>query len=111
MKKISLVLLCVLLIFACSSHEDPNADYSKLLAYSYASNFAKNKLKDPNSAEFASSVEKLEHTKHLGNWEYQINSYVLATNSFGAKIKTSFSCKIKIDKENDSFQLIDLRLE
>ena len=65
-------------------------------AYSYAKDFITPKLKSPSSASFASYGEQSNHVTYMGNNEYRINSYVDSQNSFGATIRTKFSCDIKV---------------
>ena len=70
-------------------------DYaSKLEAYSYAENWVKDKLKSPSSAKFPDSERKVNDTEYYGDNTYKIKSYVESQNSFGAMIKTNFSCTI-----------------
>lgn len=109
MKK--LFFIGFIFLISCNIEEDPEADYSLLLAYSYSEDYVKEKLKDPSSAEFVESRTKLQHTVHLGNWEYEIKSFVIATNSFGGRVKTNFTCRIKFDKENETVKLMNLRIE
>jgi hypothetical protein len=111
MRKLIIPFLCILFFSSCDIEVDPESSHSLLNAYSYSENFVKKRLKDPNSAEFVTSEEKLDHTKHLGNWEYEINSFVTGTNSFGGKVKTPFRCRIKFDREKEMVNVIDLKLE
>jgi len=73
---------------------------NKFLAYEYAEQFVKKGLKSPSTAKFPSYSEKEGQITDLGGGEYRINSWVDSQNSFGAEIRTSFSCKIKFDGEN-----------
>lgn len=102
----------ILILFSCGEiKEDPEDNSSKLLAYSYAEDFVKERLKNPKSAEFPGIFEKADHVAHLGNWEYQIYSWVESTNSFNAVIRSKFVCKIKFDKEKDQVSVRDLVIE
>jgi len=74
--------------------------YSKLDAYIFAEGFVKDKLKAPRTAKFPSISVKKSHVTNLGNNEFQINSWVDSQNSFGALIRTKFSCKIIFTKNN-----------
>ena len=71
-----------------------------LLAYNYAETFVKEKLKSPSSAIFPNSQKKVEDTEYKGDNTYYINSEVESMNSFGAMVKTKFTCTIVFkDKE------------
>lgn len=80
----------------------------KILAYNYAKDFVKKKLKSPSSAVFPDSQHKVDNTEYVGNATYEINSYVDSQNSFGAMIRTNFSCTIYF--ENGSVFCKDLIL-
>jgi hypothetical protein len=78
-------------------------DYSDLLsAYGFAEDYVKQNVKTPSRAEFPGSSEKIKHTTYLGGNVYYIVSWVDSENSFGAMIRTKFSCKITFKDENVS---------
>lgn len=79
-----------------SSSVEPN----KMLAYNYAEDFIKQRLKSPSTAEFPGLFEKDEHITDLGGGEYQIRSWVDSQNGFGAMIRSRWSCKIIFTGEN-----------
>jgi len=85
-----------------------NSSTNKQLAYNYAMDYVKQKLKSPSSAEFPSLFDRQEHITELSSTEYQINSWVESQNSFGAMIKTNFSCLIKI--ANEKVSIFDLNI-
>lgn len=80
-------------------HSEP-IELSEILAYNYAIMFVKEQLKSPASAKFPDSRLKKSHTTALGGGKYRINSWVDSQNSFGAMIRTKFSCTIIIDGTN-----------
>lgn len=88
-------------LFIAFGSDDDNTptDTNKMLAYSYAEDFVKQRLKSPSTAEFPGLFEKADHITELGNDEYLINSWVDSQNGFGAMIRSKFSCKI-IFKDN-----------
>lgn len=96
-----LFLFLIILVSACGSSvsDDPEDDSNKFLAYTYAENYVEQKLKSPDSAKYPDSREKLSQIKHLGNFRYEIRSWVSSQNSFGAQLKQSFVCVIRIDNE------------
>lgn len=67
----------------------------------------KDRLKNPDGTIFPSIID---HTfENLGNLRYLVKSYVDATNSFGAIIRTHYSCKVKlIDEDNQEVQEVHL---
>jgi len=111
MKKFILMLCLSFFVFSCGmDDEDPESTFNKLMAYSYSEDYVKKMLKDPESAEFASSEGKLAHTKHLGNWEYEVTSFVVSKNSFNANVKTAFYCRLIFDKEKDLVKLVKINV-
>lgn len=103
---IFLIIIAIVTVYATfgttesNSSEDSYKD-NKYLAYSYAQEFVKQKLKSPSTAEFPAGFSaKEEHVLNLGDGEYLIKSWVDSQNSFGATIRTNFDCKIILDGEN-----------
>jgi hypothetical protein len=76
-------------------------------AYHYAESKIKDMLKAPSTADFPSYSERVGHVQRLGN-EFTINSWVDSENSFGAKIRTKFSCKVIY--EGDYVRLRDVKI-
>jgi hypothetical protein len=101
---LSIVTITIFILLAYGSSDSDTGSSSpsdnKFLAYSYAEDFVKQKLKSPSSAEFPGTFEKDEHITELGNRKYKINSWVDSQNSFGAQIRTNFSCTITFDGDN-----------
>jgi hypothetical protein len=79
---------------------DSSSKANKFLAYNYAEDFVKQRLKSPSTAKFPGTSEKDKHITELGNNQYQINSWVDSQNSFGAIIRSKFSCKIIFEGNN-----------
>lgn len=73
------------------------SEHSELLAYSYAMDCVKSRLKSPSTAEFPSSIEKKQSTKSSSYGVYVIKSWVDSQNSFGAMIRSNFECTVKFD--------------
>jgi len=71
-----------------------SVDSDPILAYNFAKDFIKGRLKSPSTAEFPGTFEKKNHVTDLGNGEYRINSWVDSQNGFGAMIRSRQSCKI-----------------
>jgi hypothetical protein len=85
-------VLCSCLVFSnLTSKKDQKHDYSNM-AVIQCQNFVKDRLKSPGSAEFPF----LEHTiKDLGNQTFEVVSYVDSQNSFGALLRTYYTCRIQ----------------
>ena len=74
-------------------------DSQKSSAKYYCHEYAKTTLKNPRDAEFA-SFSDVKFIK-IENMNWWVTSYVYATNSFGAKIKSTFTCEVElIDNEH-----------
>ena len=66
----------------------------KFLAYNYAEEFVEKRLKSPSTAKFPKTMERSNHVTILGGGKFKINSWVDSQNSFGATIRTNFTCTI-----------------
>lgn len=69
--------------------------------------FVKEKLKAPATADFPWSDPSF--VTPLGNNRYQVVSYVDAQNSFGAKIRTNFSCIVR--EGSGTWHLENMRID
>ena len=98
---VGLVLLTILVAIESGkpSKDDPQAD-----AWYACKEFIIRSLKAPKTAEFPryqpSSVT------YMGSNEYRVSIYVDAENSFGALIRSRFTCRVK--KETGQWRLIRL---
>lgn len=63
-------------------------------AYLEAQSFVEKHLKSPSTADFPYYNRIKDNVKYLGTNKYKIDSYVDSQNSFGATIRTNFSCTI-----------------
>ncbi len=69
-------------------------------AYIYAKKFVKERLKAPSTAVFPEMREYRDHIKTIERGKkFRINSWVESQNSFGAQIRTDFSCDIIFTKD------------
>lgn len=69
----------------------------KLTAYNLIANEVKKFLKEPSTAEFPNTREKLKHIKLIRNKSYSVTSWVDSRDSYGAMTRKKFSCTIKTD--------------
>lgn len=65
----------------------------KIEAYSVSQEFVQERLKTPSTAKFP--VFKDDMVVHLNNNRFKVSSYVDAQNSFGAVVRTLYTCWIK----------------
>ena len=94
--------------FSTSPEEDKRAQLNdlKIKALVYSHSCIKEKLKAPASADFPSDLKAVSH---LNDSIFIINSYVDSQNSFGAMIRTKYTCKITIIDE-DHYRCDDVLL-
>ena len=110
---IIIIAVIAVITFISNLKEDDSSSSSfsstnKFMAYSYAEDFVKKQLKSPSTAKFPRAVEERNgHIIILGNNRYAINSWVDSQNSFGATIRTRFSCIIIF--EGDVVRCEDLK--
>lgn len=88
------IVVLIIVIGQFSGNNNGTGDSDPILAYNYAKEFIKDGLKSPSTAEFPGTFEQKNHVTDLGNGQYQINSWVDSQNSFGAIIRSRWSCKI-----------------
>jgi len=87
----------------------PSSSSEDLLAYNYAEDFVKQRLKSPDSAKFPGIWDgKRDHVTKLGNREYRINSYVDSQNGFGAMLRTNWSCIIFFKGDNVGYRELEI---
>lgn len=115
MNKISLGLttfLIAIAISACDSatpeEKDQRTCEDGILAYLYAQDFIKQRLKAPSTAEFP-SFRNVSHT-YRGECAHRIIGVVDAQNSFGAQIRNRFDVTVRYSKDNKSYHLDDISM-
>jgi hypothetical protein len=80
---------------------------SQLSAYVMAQDFVSSKLKAPATAKFPTFSN--DFVTFLGDNRYRISAYVDAQNSYGATIRTHFSCVVK-DVGNNKWVLESMEM-
>lgn len=85
------------------------SNQDKLLAYKHAMKFVKDKLISPSSAEFPEYYEHINHVLYLGERRFFIESWVDSQNSFGAMIRSKFTCQLSYS--NDMVHLTEINIE
>jgi hypothetical protein len=104
-----LIIVTFTIIAFGSSDEDTTVELSKMLAYSFAEDFIKQRLKSPSTAKFPGIFEKEDHIIDFGNGQYFITSWVDSQNGFGAMIRSNWSCTIIF--EDGKVQGKNIRIE
>jgi len=91
-----LLALIVIASLFTTNNEHVSYHVDKLGAWVAAQQFVLDRLKAPRTAKWPwASTDEL--VTYLGNREYLINAYVDAQNSFGALIRTYFTCRVRDD--------------
>jgi len=78
--------------------QEPKVEHDKISASVMAEEFVRQKLKSPASAKFPWYDDSM--IKDLGDGRYIYKSYVDSQNSFGALVRTNFTCCIKYAGDN-----------
>lgn len=109
---ILLVLLCVWLgscARSCSSEDEEKADEPDAISAYYMSHqFMEKQLKAPSTAKYPRYDENF--VKDLGDGRYTVDAYVDAENSFGAMIRTNYTCTLKYAGD-DKWTLEEIHLD
>ena len=101
---LSILLISIFILIAIGSSDNESSSSSSSdrsrSAYYYGEEFVKKRLKSPSTAKFAGNLEKKDHVTKIAENEYKIDSYVDSQNSFGATIRSYWSCTIKFVDDN-----------
>src|SRR5690606_9887245 len=84
------------LMHSCTS-TDPKSERNSLesyQAYSCAQSEVRNMLKSPSTASFISRSSPEYSSRRISSSEVNITSAVDAQNSFGAQIRSTFTCNV-----------------
>lgn len=116
----ALVLLVMVALALGSSDSDEDSGGSassepdKVSAWIMAQSFVKDRLKAPGTASFGSVFGDYQSPDdcvvELGDGRFRCTGWVDSENSFGAKIRTRFSCIVKY-VGNDKWQLEHINFE
>ena len=112
---LSVIGFLVFFIFTLMNSKSTNTDNSTnwktedntTMAYIMMQDFVEKTLKSPSTAKFPSSYDGPKIFK-LKKHQYQIESWVDAQNSFGAMIRTKFTC-IVMQVDKDHWRLVSLK--
>lgn len=108
---IGIILFIVFIGYCCSSGSSAPAQKSeqslKIEALVGSQMVVKDNLKSPSSAEFPLITDKLISVTKIEENKYAVISYVDSENSFGAMIRTFYTCKVILD--GDKYTVVDLK--
>ncbi|EJO5346481.1 hypothetical protein NRP93_000531 [Clostridium botulinum] len=92
-------ILCLGLFVGCSESEEDKKGNEKFGIYENTKGLIEGKLKAPSTAKFQEFDESL--VEKISDNEYKVKGYVDAENSFGANIRSNWSCTVRIEGEGD----------
>jgi hypothetical protein len=89
----------VLFVFSkmCGSGDSQNSNYSEASALVMSRHFVEDQLKAPATADFSDDTENVVK---INDSTYDVQSYVDSENSFGAKLRSRYSCTIVFLKDD-----------
>ena len=99
--------------FISSSGDDtdsaPSVDQLQYGAYGACKDFVKQALKAPATASFPDYWDRDGEIDVVGSaTDFTVRSHVDAENSFGAALRTPFTCKVATTDEGAHYRLVDL---
>ena len=114
---ISLIFFSLMFIAICSGPDEPEKPskpkvqtHDKLDALIVSQDFVNDVLKSPATAKYGTDISSVQKVRGLpGKEEYMIRNYVDSENSYGAMLRTYYTCKITFN--NDMVSCTDLNLE
>ncbi|EKT4499561.1 hypothetical protein SL054_002241 [Flavobacterium psychrophilum] len=100
------VVVAVFFVIKCSCSEEESKikTYDKIEALTHAQIYIKSKLKSPATAEFeggADGVTKVNDTT------FTVIGTVDSQNSFGAMLRSNYSCKIIFHPKTETHDIVD----
>ncbi len=87
----------------------PRPDHTIAAAYSVCKQFVEKRLRAPASAKFPSTGDENVLSTHHGGGVYEVVAYVDSQNSFGALIRSTFTCNVEWQR-GDEYKLTNLSL-
>lgn len=108
-----LIVLAVLFWRGCiyeSKEEQYVKDVNdkKIMAVFQSHEFVKKRLKAPSTADFQNIYQA--EVKDEGNNTYRVVSYVDAENSFGAKLRMNYDCKLRYTNDG-MVEVLSMKLD
>lgn len=115
-KRIFVLILSVIIIIVVVLVRDKDTEdnetvqktYTKIEAYSASQQFVEGRLKAPSTASFNYDPDKI---MIINDTTFNVIASVDAENSFGAKIRKNYQCKIIFLPHINQVRCEDLRIE
>jgi hypothetical protein len=101
----SILIWCFVGILVVGALQPPESKNNEYMASLYCQTAVGMKLKDESSAQFSEEIT----SSTWGNW-WEVAGKVSATNSFNARVKSLYYCKLEYSKEKNGFNLLDFKI-
>lgn len=106
---VGLFFIWLFFIPSCDGEEPLNEKYTKSTALIESRQFVEKRLKSPSSADFSFESEK--SVIKVNDTTFIVTGYVDSQNSFGAELRSNYSCKITYLDKIGKVQCDDLVIE
>lgn len=106
------VIVVSILLSMCGSDDDDGGDDLQFGAFDVCREFVKDRLKAPGSASFRNYFDDDGEVRVTGSGDgpYTVRSTVDSENSFGAKIRTGFTCTVEHTGDG-RYRLVSLNID
>lgn len=112
-RMLTVVAVAGLLLSGCSSGDDePSAEDLRYGAFDVCQEFVKARLKAPGTAKFRNYFEDDGEVVVTGSGQgpYTVRSSVDSENSFGASLRSNFTCTVR-NVEGERWRLVDVVID
>lgn len=82
---------------------------NSIMAWAMSHEFVRPMLKSPSTAKFGPFEES--SVTHMGDEKYRIVAYVDSQNSFGAMLRTYYTCELKYKTDTEKWQMLDVKFQ
>ena len=93
-----------------SKPKGPNECGTKSMAFVMSQEFVKKKLKAPATAVFPWMSSEGVTIEQRARCEYRVSAYVDAENSFGAKLRNTYSVDLRYQSTDETWHLTDISM-
>ena len=103
-----IIMMCILAAGSSDSNNGKPREPDEISAFVMSEEFVKNRLKAPATADFPWYDRSF--VSDLGGGRFKVSANVDSKNSFGAKIRTHYTCVLKY-KGEDAWILESIELQ
>ncbi|WP_374075174.1 hypothetical protein [Bdellovibrio bacteriovorus] len=108
----AIILVVFLLLGLGSGQTSPEVTCADTTsAFVMSQQFVEGRLKAPTTAKFPMINAKGVEVAYAGECVHIISSYVDSQNGFGAMIRTKYVAKIRYNKADETYSLLELGIE